>query len=56
VQKKSFAKRKKMRREDEENPRDLDIGKRQKVQPVTKKDALWFLDLPAGKKSFNTPL
>jgi hypothetical protein len=53
VQKKSLAKREKRRREDEEDPRDLGI---EKVQPVAKKDALGFLDLPAGKESFNAPL
>jgi hypothetical protein len=56
VQKKSLGEREKMRREDEEDPRDLAISKRQKVQPVAKKDALGFLDLSAGKESFNTPL
>jgi hypothetical protein len=53
VQKKSLAKREKRKREDEEDPRDLGI---EKVQPVANKDALGFLNLPAGKESFNTPL
>jgi hypothetical protein len=44
------------KREDEEDPRDLDVGKRQKVQPVAKKDAIKFLDLPAGRAPFYTPL